>query len=50
MTSNDLKRHQPISEFPLEVKPIKSKSRLKGGANIEINDECLDELLNKNNI
>ena len=48
MTSNDLKRPQSISESS-EVKPVKSKNKLKGGANAEINDEYSDEILHNNN-
>ena len=47
MTSNYLKRQQMTSSDP-EVKTLKSKNRLKRGANIEINDEYLDEILHKN--
>ena len=51
MTSNDLKRPQSISESSLEIELVKSKNKLKDGANIEINDEYLDEnVLNNNNI
>ena len=49
MTSKDLKSSQLISEFSLEVKPVKSKNKLKSGANVEINDQYLDELLQNNN-
>ena len=45
MTSNDLKRPQLTSNDP-EVKPKKNK--VKGDANIEINDKYLDEILHKN--
>ena len=38
MTPNAIKRPQSISESYLEVKPGKSKNRVKG-ANIEINDD-----------
>ena len=48
MTSNDLKRSQLISESS-EVKPNKSKNKLKGGANIEIDEHYLDENLHINN-
>ena len=48
MTSNDLKRPQSISESHLEGKPVKSKNKLKGGANIEINEHYLDEFLHIN--
>ena len=47
MTSIDLKKPQSISESHHEVKPVKSKNRLKGGANFEIN-EHLDKILQKN--
>ena len=50
MTSNDLKRPQSFSESHHEVKPVKSKNKLKGGANIEINEHFLDEILDNNNI
>ena len=49
MTSNDLKRLQSISESHHEVKTVKSKNKLKGGANIEINEHYLDEIPQKNN-
>ena len=49
MTSNDLKRSQSISESSFEVKPIRNKNKLKGGANVEINDHYLDEILHINN-
>ena len=49
LTSNDLKRPQSISESHHEVKPIKSKDKLKGGANIEINEHYLDEILQNKN-
>ena len=45
MTSKDLKRPKLISESSYEVKLVKSKNRLKVGANLENNDECLDEIL-----
>ena len=46
-TSNDLK---PTSkESSPEVKSVKSKNKLKGGGNIEINDEYLDEILHNKN-
>ena len=32
-----------------EVKPVKSKNKLKRGANIEINEHYLDEILQNNN-
>ena len=49
MTSNDLKTPQSVSESFPEVKPVKSKNRVKGGANIQITDKFLDEILHKNN-
>ena len=49
-TSVDLKRPQSISESHHEIKPVKSKNKLKGGANIEINEHCLDEILESKNI
>ena len=49
MTSNDLKVPQTISDSSREVKPVKSKNKLKGGANVEINDQYLDKLLQNNN-
>ena len=46
LTSNDLK---PTSkQFSPEVKPVKSKNKLKGGANIEINEKYLDEVVLNN--
>ena len=48
MTPIDLKKPQSISESHHEVKPVKSKNKLKGGANIEINEQYLDEILDKN--
>ena len=50
MTSNDLKRHQLTSKkfSPETFKPKKNK--LKGGANIEINDNHSDEILHNNNL
>ena len=50
LTLKDLKRPQSISESHHEVKPGKSKNKLKGGANIEINEHFLDEILDNNNI
>ena len=50
MTTNDPKRRQSISESHHEVKPVKSKNKLKGGANNEINEHCLVEFLDNNNI
>ena len=50
MTSNDLKSPQSISEFSPEFKPVKSKNKLKCGANIEINDKYLDEILHNKNL
>ena len=49
LTSNDLKRPQLISESFHEVKPVETKNKLKGGANIEINEHYLDEILQNNN-
>ena len=43
MTPNDLKR-------PQSIKPVKSKNKLKGGANIEINEHYLDEILDNNKV
>ena len=48
MTSKDL--NQSISESSPEVKPVKSKNKLKGGANIDFHDEYLDEILHKNDL
>ena len=46
LTSNDL---QPISKEPSpEVKRVKNKNKLKGGANIEINEKYLDEIVHNN--
>ena len=42
MTSNDLKT---ISNEPVKNK----KNKLKGGANIEINEQYLGEILHNNN-
>ena len=50
MTSNDLKRPQSISESHHEVKPVKGKNKLKGGAKIGKNEHYLDEILDNNNI
>ena len=50
MTSIDLKRPQSISESHHEGKSFKSKNKLKGGANIEINEHYLDEILDNINI
>ena len=36
-------------ETSLEVKPVESKNKIKGGGNIESNDEYSDEILHKNN-
>ena len=44
------KRPQSISEVHHGVKPVKSKSKLKGVANIEINEHYLDKILDNNNI
>ena len=41
---------QSISESHHEVKPVKSKNKLNGGANFEINEHYLDEILQNNNI
>ena len=49
MTSNDLKRSQSISESHHEVKPDKSKNKLKGGSNIEVNEHHSDEIIHNNN-
>ena len=49
MTSNDLKRPESISESHHEVKPVKSENKLKGGANIEINEHYLVENLHHKN-
>ena len=49
MTSNDLKRPQSISESHHEVNPVKSKDKLKGGANFEINELYLDGILHDKN-
>ena len=48
MTSNDLKRTQMTSK-DTDVKPVKSKNKMKSVANIEINDKSLDESFRKNN-
>ena len=46
LTSTDLK---PTSkESSPEVKPVKTKTNLKGGANIEITEKLLDEIVQKN--
>ena len=50
MTSNDLKRPQSISESYHEFKPIKSKNKLKSGANIEINEHYLNKILDNNKL
>ena len=49
MTSKVLKRPRSISESHHEVKPVKSKNKLKGGANIENNEHYSDEILHINN-
>ena len=49
MSSNDIKRPHLTSNDP-EAKPVKSKNNLKGGANIEINDKYLHEILHKNTL
>ena len=43
MTSNQLQKSSP------EVKPVKSKNKLKGGGKNEINDEYLVEILHNMN-
>ena len=48
MTSIDLKKPQSISESHHEVKPVKSKNKPRGGANIEISEHYLDEILHNN--
>ena len=48
-TSNDLKRPQSISESHHEVKPVKSKCKLKGCSNIEINEHYSVETLHNDN-
>ena len=48
LTSFDFKTTS--KESFIEVKPIKNKNKLIGGANIEINDEYLDEILHNNKI
>ena len=51
LTSNDLKRPQLTSNDP-EVETVRSKNKLKGGANanIEINDNYSDETLHNMNL
>ena len=49
MTSKVLKRPQSISECHHEVKPVKSKNKLKDGSNIEINEHYLNEILQDKN-
>ena len=49
MFSNDCKRPQMTTNDP-EVKPVKSKNKLEGGAIIEINGEYLDEILHNDNL
>ena len=49
MTSNALKRPQ-MTSGDSDVKPVKSKNKLGGGANIEINANNLDEMLHDNNL
>ena len=49
MISDDLKKPQSVSESHHEVKSVKSKNKLKGGANIEINEHYLDEILQNSN-
>ena len=49
MTSNDLKRPQWTSNE--NGKKVKTKTNLKGGFvhdSVEINDQCLDEILDNN--
>ena len=46
MTSNDLK--PTLKNSSLEFEPAKSKNKLKGGANIEINKKYLDEIVRNN--
>ena len=48
MTSNDLKRPQSISESHYEVKPVKSKNKLKGGSSNGINEHYLDKIIHNN--
>ena len=51
LTSFDLKTTRTTTkESSPEVKPFKSKNKLKGGANTGINGEDLDEILHKNNL
>ena len=45
LTSKDLNRSQNSPE----VKAVKSQNKSKGGANVEINDEYLDEILQNHN-
>ena len=47
LTSFELKRPQTTSDE--NVKSLRSKNELKGGANVEINDQYLDEILHNNN-
>ena len=46
MSSNDL----VVSENDGSIKPIKSKNKMKGGANTEINGEYSDEVFHNNNL
>ena len=50
LTSNDLKGPQSVSESHHEVKPVKSKNKLKGGAVIEINEHYLNKILGNNSM
>ena len=46
VASNDLKTTS--KESAPEVKPVKSKNKLKGGANIESKENYLDEIVHNN--
>ena len=48
LTSFDLKTTS--KESSSEVKPVKSKNKLKGGVNVEINEHFLYESLHKNDL
>ena len=48
LTSFDLKTTS--KETSPEIKLVKSKNKLKGGGDIEIDDEHLDEILQNNNL
>ena len=50
MIPKDLKRPQSVSESSPKVKPIKSKNKLKRGANIEIDNKYFEEILHNDNI